>query len=308
MAYQLVEMMATDKNLQGSEFYPEYLLWKSLHCKKRPRTSDDDIVANEPNSKCKKVSPQLRDRKTHKTTGCVVSTATISRGQESMPGTCNINSNSGSNRQGLVSKELVLHEAKALASLHGLPGVPKLYEVVTEEDTPSSIMRYQSGTRLQEYINDGDIIMSLLAFTSLCKVLERIHKRGWAIYNLKPDNIQVHIDNDGMVCSTILDYSLCCRSSTNPHYGDYYSLADELPRHLPPDVLDPYCQGDLVDRFSLCRLCEDICSMMPTGQETNSLKNLVRRGLMTRTQHAIRRPKPRHLGQAVDSLQSWEMI
>ena len=295
MAYQLVEMMATDKKLQSSDFYPEYLIWKRLHYKKRPRTSDDNIAANAPSSKRKK------------TTGCVASKAAITKGPESMPGTCKIDSNAGSNKLGLVSKELVPREANVLAYLQGFPGVPKLYEVVTEKETPTSIMRYQSGTPLKEYIDDGDIIMSLLAFTSLCKVLERIHKRGWAIYNLKPDNIQVHIDKAGMVCSTILDYSMCCRISTNPHYGGYYSATDGLPSHLPPDVLSPYCQGDLVDRYSLCRLCEDICSMIPTGQETNSLKKLVRRGLVARNQHAICRPKPRHLRKAVDSLQCWEM-
>ena len=59
MAYQLVEMMATDKKLQSSDFYPEYLIWKRLHYKKRPRTSDDIIAANAPSSKRKK------------TTGCV---------------------------------------------------------------------------------------------------------------------------------------------------------------------------------------------------------------------------------------------
>ena len=121
MAYQLVEMMATDKKLQSSDFYPEYLIWKRLHYKKRPRTSDDIIAANAPSSKRKK------------TTGCVASKATITKGPESMPGTCNIDSNAGSNKLGLVSKELVPREAKILAYLQGFPGVPKLYEVVTEK-------------------------------------------------------------------------------------------------------------------------------------------------------------------------------
>ena len=105
------------------------------------------------------------------------------------------------------------------------------------------------------------------------------------------DNIQVHIDNKGKVCSTILDYSMCSPIDTNTHQL-YYNAVVELPNHLPPDVLEPYCQGDLVDRFSLCRLSEEICSKLSSSEETKLLRRTTRRGLMARAQHhAIRRPK-----------------
>ena len=332
MCYKLVDMLATDVELQQSEFYPEYLIWQNQHLKdssrtalKKSRCSDDAYFTEKRGLKRKRVShPATKERSSKLKAKKVSQTATEEcssklnkvyqpptdesspkcKNRISQAYTCNIYSNARRNELGVISKDLGRHEAKALAFLQGLPGVPKLYELYTKEDTPTSLMRYHCGTPLEAYIADGDITMALLAFSNVCKVLERIHKRGWAIYNLKADNIQVHIDK-GMVCSTILDYSLCSSISINPHGGNYSAKAD-LPSHLPPDILEPYCRGDLVDRYSLCRLCHDIFSMMPSSSEKNSLMKTVTRGLMARTQqHSMKRPKPRHLAQAVDSLQNW---
>ena len=116
------------------------------------------------------------------------------------------------------------------------------------------------------------------------------------------DNIQVHINNKGKVCSTILDYSMCSPIDTNTHQL-YYNAVVELPNHLPPDVLEPYCQGDLVDRFSLCRLSEEICSKLSSSEETKLLRRTTRRGLMARAQHhAIRRPKALNLAELANKL------
>ena len=60
-----------------------------------------------------------------------------------------------------------MHEAKAMRALQGLRGVPKLYGVVTEESPLAILMSYQPGTPLQEYIDDGDSLMALLARSRL---------------------------------------------------------------------------------------------------------------------------------------------
>ena len=54
-----------------------------------------------------------------------------------------------------------------MRALQGLRGVPKLYGVVTEESPLAILMSYQPGTPLQEYIDDGDSLMALLARSRL---------------------------------------------------------------------------------------------------------------------------------------------
>ena len=289
-------MITTNNDLQESEFYPEYLHWKHLHSKesssttlKSARSSDDGYITDDHGSKCKVSQDRERvldqeiekDDQICKRSRYVGSKATITIGE--------------------FNSASALHEVMALTALQGLPGVPILDEAVIESGTPSLVMSYQSGTLLQEYIDDGDTLMSLLAFVDLCKVIDKFHKRGWAIYNLKADNVKVRIDK-GKVRSTILDYRFCSPVSTNIHHT-YYLTLTVIPKHLPSDVLEPYCRGDLVDRFSLCRLCDDICSRMPFCQETKQLRKRATRGLIARDYiHAIRRPEPRKLSKLANKL------
>ena len=227
-----------------------------------------------------------------------VSKATIIDGEDSLPTIVKVYSDADCNELGFGTEELVMHEAKALKELQGLPGVPKLYGVVSQVEPSALLMSYQSGsTLLQELIEDGDTLMALLGFMDLCNVLKKIHDRGWAIYNLQPDNILVHIDSKGDARSTILDYTLSTPVFTNTHHG-YYTSLTELPNQLPPEVLEPYCQGDLVDRFLLCLLCKDVSSMMSPSKETKSVRRRARRGLMD----PLSRPKPRCLFKAVDRM------
>lgn len=288
-------MLTTNNDLKESEFYPEYLHWKQLHSKEsssttleRPRSSDDGYITDDHSSKCKVSLDHEMDQEIEnndqlcKRSSYAASKATVAIDEDFKPTTA-------------------LHEVMALTALQGLPGVPILDDAILESGTPSLVMSYQSGTLLQEYIDDGDTLMSLLAFVDLCKVIDKFHKRGWAIYSLKADNIKVRIDK-GKVRSTILDYRFCSPVSTNIHH-DYYLTLTAIPKHLPSDVLEPYCRGELVDRFSLCRLCDEICSRLPFCQETKQLRKRATRGLIARDHiHAIRRPEPRKLSKLANKL------
>ena len=44
------------------------------------------------------------------------------------------------------------------------------------QDFPALLMSYNSGTLLQDYVDDGDTLISLLAFVDLSEVLEKFHK------------------------------------------------------------------------------------------------------------------------------------
>ena len=81
----------------------------------------------------------------------------------------------------LIGSINILRAPLALTALQGLPGVLELHQVTTEVMPPSLVMSHQSGKLLQDYFDIDNTLISLLAFVDLCKVVNKIHKQGWAL-------------------------------------------------------------------------------------------------------------------------------
>lgn len=189
-------------------------------------------------------------------------------------------------------------QANALNSLKGFPGIPQLYGIIAKDVPAAIVMSYHSSKTLREYIEDGDSLMSLLAFSDICKNFEKMHSHSWAHFDIKSSNIVVNIDDKGKIRTTIIDFTFCGPVQSNPYCG-----LENLPSHIPEDVLNRQCEGDLVDRFSLCYLANEICSKMVDVAETKTLSRAVRRGLLARTlPHARKRPGPLALARMVSKL------
>jgi len=189
-------------------------------------------------------------------------------------------------------------QANALMSLKGIQGIPYLYGIITSEEPAAIIMSYHPGRTLRDYIEGGDTLMSLMAFSDICKILEKLHSRCWAHYDLKSSNIHVNIDDKGRVRATIIDFTCISPVQINP-----YSTFENLPSHLPEDVQNQQCEGDLVDRYSLCYMANEICGKMVDAAETKTLRRAVKRGLAARTiPHARKRLGPVALARMVNTL------
>ncbi|CAL4131826.1 unnamed protein product [Meganyctiphanes norvegica] len=335
MCYRLVDMVATDKSLQDEEFYSEYLKWKRSDT---PSLSKEILKPCSPEKDRKrKRRRQLFKSKSRESGNTNNLPFLIKHGEQEKVDKIILNKKELHNEicwsnlkegkkicdleDARLSKAIIMDgddtikacvkiynkmppidtlyaQENALTALKGIRGIPHLHGIITHEEPAAIIMSIHPGRTLREYIEEGDTLMSLMAFSDICKIFEKIHSLSWAHYGINSSNIRVTIGDKGRVRATIIDFTYTSPVQSNP-----YSNLENLPTHLPEDVFSQQCEGDLVDRYSLCYIANEICCKMVDAAETKTLRRAVKRGLSARTlPHARKRTGPLALARMLNIL------
>ena len=91
--------------------------------------------------------------------------------------------------------------------LHTLshPNIPKVYEVIFDQDTVTVLEEYIEGLTISEVLDSGLYKErgAIAIISSLCDALRILHERGIVHRDIKPENVL--IDNSGIV--KLIDYS-----------------------------------------------------------------------------------------------------
>ena len=96
--------------------------------------------------------------------------------------------------------ESFLREARKMARIGNIPGIVRVIDTFTENDTSYIIMDYLEGVTLRQYITTNGTMSfekCLDMLRPLCSSIDRIHQKGMFHRDISPDNIMV--DGEGGV-------------------------------------------------------------------------------------------------------------
>ena len=190
--------------------------------------------------------------------------------------------------------DMIVQESIALKALECVQGVPQLFGLTVEEPL-ALVMSYHKGENMFALVHKGDVHDMLDAFIKICKTVRKMHRLGWAHNDLHLNNVVVHHScKNNKLQVTVVDYGLCRELSSNPHWGIYHD-ANDLPPHLPVDVTKDGYEGDLIDRFSLCKIAVYMAQYMTTSPSIKEFLDVAEQGCTTLCPDD--RPSPRTMSR-----------
>ena len=151
-------------------------------------------------------------------------------------------------------------------------------------------MSYHKVDPLNQLVHTEPIKNMLEAFIKIYKTIRKMPHLNWAHNDLHLDNVVVHCSSKNKLRVTVIDYGLCRKLDENPHKGQYNDVND-LPNILSVDVMKDVYEGDLVDRFVLCRIAIKIARMLVPCQSAEEFHHVVE--LDCKSQYPDERPAPR---------------
>ena len=167
---------------------------------------------------------------------------------------------------------LLVREARVLWDLHH-PSIPSLREIFLLPDGCVAIaMRFVEGASLQA-LSPLDIPTAIRVLDRLLRVLRMIHQRGIVHNDVKPANIIVEPDRQGVV---LVDFGLCqsvlSRDPRAHGMTPAYAAPEVVAGHAPQPTSDLYSLGLSI----LSALGGDVHRKMPPRGAPECLLSLLR--------------------------------
>lgn len=151
---------------------------------------------------------------------------------------------------GLSGSAQLVHEMNLVRNLH-YPGIPKLIDVILQEDHLYVLQEFVSGVSLGEFLSNKISLSQFLSVSgqlvSILNYLHTVEEEPILYLDFKPEH--VHIRGEQVY---LLDYGMAARCKQGKATGIYYGTSE----YSAPEVLEEHYATVQSDIYSLGKIME----------------------------------------------------